>query len=294
MNRRIVYFVNPISGGKNKENLIKKLEIAHKHQAISYEVIHTNKEGNYHFLKQKIAEENVTDIVICGGDGTVSQICSYLIDEPVKVGIIPLGSGNGLALTAKISTNIDQALAIIFIDSFFINSTFSCHLCGLGLDAKVAHDFASQPGRGLKNYILTTIGNFFSSKTYTFTLNSKGLQYTVDAFFISVANSNQFGNNFTISPKASLQDGLLDIIVVKKMNKLKLIFSVFRHIKMGSVSELDEKVLNKDGIQYFQTNKLTITNNQLAPLHIDGDPATTQNRFTIQVVPRAINLLQPL
>ncbi len=299
MDRRIVYFINPISGGRQKENLLKIIEKATEQKGIAFEILPTNKEGDYFFLKEKIANEYITDIVICGGDGTISQICSFLIDEPIQVGIIPVGSGNGLALAAKIPLQIDAALSLIFnnkaayIDSFFINSTFSCMLCGLGLDAKVAHDFAKHPGRGLKNYIRHAFNNFFTAQPYSFDILNKGEQFTVAAFFISIANSNQFGNNFTIAPKASLNDGLLDIIVVKKMSKLWMLLTVLKHIRSGRILQHGDTAFHKKDVLYFQTNKLTINNNQQAPLHIDGDPAATTQRFVIQIVPKAINLLQP-
>lgn len=299
MDRRIVYFINPISGGKQKEHLLNIIEKATEQKGIAFEILPTNKEGDYFFLKEKIAKEQVTDIVICGGDGTISQICSYLIDEPVQVGIIPMGSGNGLALAAKIPIKIDAALALVFnnkaayIDSFFINSTFSCMLCGLGLDAKVAHDFGKHQGRGLKNYIKHAFNNFFTAQPYSFDILNKGEQFTVQAFFISIANSNQFGNNFTIAPKASLHDGLLDIVIVKKMSKFWMLLTVLKHIRTGKILQYGDKAFHKKDVLYFQTNKLTINNKQQAPLHIDGDPAATTQRFVIQIVPKAINLLQP-
>src|SRR6185295_15557861 len=107
------------------------------------------------------------------------------------------------------------ALEIIFkgepvlTDGFMINDQFSCMLCGLGFDAKVAHDFAQQPKRGLITYIRMALKNYFSAKTYPFEIESASQSFKTEAYFISIANSNQFGNNFTIAPKASLSDGLL-------------------------------------------------------------------------------------
>ena len=106
-------------------------------------------------------------------------------------------------------------------------------LCGLGFDAKVAHDFAQQPKRGLITYIKLVVKNFFSAKTYPFEIQLAKQSFTTDAYFISIANSNQFGNNFTIAPKASLSDGLLDIVIVTDQNKLSLLLQTLKQVSGG-------------------------------------------------------------
>jgi diacylglycerol kinase family enzyme len=122
-------------------------------------------------------------------------------------------------------------------------------------------------------------------------LNDKTLN--TDAFFISVANSNQFGNQFTIAPKASLSDGLLDVVIVKKMNKIVLPFSVL--LQVAGNKRLIEGVeyLEKKNIIYMQTDKIRILNPGLTPLHIDGDPTDTLSDFEIRIIPKCFKLIQP-
>ena len=300
MQRKIVYFINPISGTKNKAAALVKIKKRTEKENVPFEILHTNADGDYLFLKEKIENEGITDIVICGGDGTVSQIAALLIDEDISIGIIPMGSGNGLAHAAKIPTNVDKALDIIFngkgkyIDSFYINDTFSCMLCGLGFDAQVAHDFAKQPSRGLGTYIKQSVRNFISAKPYAFEIVDKGKSFATEAFFVSIANSNQFGNQFTIAPQASLCDGLLDIVVVKKMSKLRMLLAVINQVMAGKINEHDEKTFHKKDILYFQTSHLIIYNLSKAPLHIDGDPAYAAKKYTIKIIPDAFKLLQPV
>jgi YegS/Rv2252/BmrU family lipid kinase len=299
MIRKIIYLINPISGTKGKSSLKELVSKKTKEAGIDFEIIPTNAKGNYDFLKQKIKKENITDVVICGGDGTVNSVASGLAGVQVNIGIIPMGSGNGLALAAKIPRQSSKAIDIIlkgkasFIDGFYINNDFSCMLCGIGFDALVAHEFAKQKKRGLQTYIKVGAINFFKSNAYSFEIKSKNKSLSVDAFFISIANGNQFGNNFTIAPKASLQDGLLDIVIVKKMNKFLLPFSVLNQvIGINSMQNLNDYA-DKKNIIYFQTPSLTIHNIQNAPLHIDGDPKETANKFEIRVVPKAFKLIQP-
>ena len=278
-----------------KELLIRKTQA----EKIDFEIIFTRPEDDYHFLIQKIPTQGITDIVVCGGDGTVSAVAAALINSKVRIGIIPSGSGNGLAFAAKIPKQPSQALDIIFrgkadfIDGFYINGQFSCMLCGIGFDAAVAHAFAKERRRGLQTYIKVSLIHFFKAKPYLFGIKLKDQSFSADAFFISIANSNQFGNNFTIAPLASLSDGLLDIVIVKKMSKFMLPFSVLGQLAGLNALQNIHDYARKNNIIYFQTPQLTIVNSELAPLHIDGDPKATSGTFDIRVIRNAMKLIKP-
>ena len=299
MHRKFVYFINPISGTGGKGLLLDIIKNKTVEKNIPFEILHTNAAGEYACLKEKIAAENITDVIVCGGDGTVNQVANGLLGTAVNIGIVPMGSGNGLAFAAKIPKRIHKALECIFagnavyIDSFYINKKFSCMLCGLGFDAQVAHDFAKQKKRGLSTYIKQSTKNFFNARHYNFQLILDGKSLNSEAFFISIANSNQFGNNFTIAPQASLHDGLLDIVVVNKMSKLRMIWTILKQVRNGQVRMYEDKKYHKNDIHYFQAKKITIKNPELAPLHIDGDPAETSEVFEIEIIENAFKLLIP-
>ena len=165
-------------------------------------------------------------------------------------------------------------------------------LCGLGFDALVAHEFAQHSSRGLLTYVKLSLKNFFTAPFYPFIIEANNTTINADAFFISIANSNQFGNNFTIAPKASLSDGLLDIVIVNKMSKLRLIYTILKQIRAGKVEQTTGKKFHQKDIQYFQTKSLEIKNPSSAPLHIDGDPAITDIVFKIKIIDNAFRLLQ--
>lgn len=299
MPRKILFFINPVSGGGNRLRLEKKIIKRCTEKKIGFEILPTDKNGNYSFLEEKIYKGALTDVVICGGDGTLSPIISSIQNSNVNIGIIPTGSGNGLAFTAKIPRAANKALDIIFkgktkmTDAFYVNGQFSCMLCGIGLDAQVALDFSLQKKRGLTTYIRQTFKNFLSAKTYLFEIKNRQLSFTSDAFFLCIANSNQFGNHFTIAPKAKLNDGLLDIIIVKKMSKPSVIWSVLKQIKTGKVRGYEEENFQNKSVVYFQTDKLQIINHHLAPVHIDGDVAETKKIFDIEILPSAFRLIVP-
>ncbi|MBS1919672.1 MAG: YegS/Rv2252/BmrU family lipid kinase [Bacteroidetes bacterium] len=299
MSRKIIYIINPISGTRTKKNLEQLIIQKTKETRIDFEIFPSVASGDYSFLYPVIKEKEITDVVIAGGDGTVSQVIAGLMHFDVNFGIIPCGSGNGLAFAAKISKQPLKALNIIFkgktvaSDGFYLNNQFSCMLAGLGLDAKVAHDFTQQSKRGLKTYIKLVIRNFFSAKTHPFIIELDKSKLELDAFFISIANSNQFGNNFKIAPKASLSDGLLDIVIATRQNKMNFFLHTLRQIS-GLIRLQSESFLKQNkGLIYFQTKQLTVINKDLAPFHIDGEPAEAPAKLKIAIKEKCFRLIQP-
>lgn len=300
MKRNLLYIINPISGTRTKKDLEQFIEKKTIQANIPYKIFPSVASGDYSFLHSIIQEEKFTDVIIAGGDGTVSQVIGSLLQEPVNFGIIPCGSGNGLALAAGISKTPATALQTIFngkayaTDGFYINNHFACMLCGLGFDAQVAHDFAKQTKRGLSTYIQQVLKNFLYAKTYSFELRLKDSSLQTDAFFISIANSNQFGNNFTIAPKASLADGLLDVVIVTSQHKMSLLFEMIKQVTGWNKLQTQMITTKKKGVIYFQTSQLTVINNDLAPLHLDGDPAETIQELNITINKKCFRLIQPL
>ena len=299
MKRHILYIINPISGTKNKNSLQQIVEEKTKTAGFEYVMYSSVVNNDYSFLHDIITEKKITDIIIAGGDGTVNGVVNAFKDVNVQFGILPLGSGNGLAFTAGIPRNINSALQIIFngkselTDAFTINNHFACMLCGLGFDAQVAHDFAADPNRGLITYIKQSIKRFFSATTYTFKIEIANEEFETEAFFISIANSNQFGNNVTIAPKASITDGLLDIVIVTKQNKLSVVLQTLWQVG-GYNALIENEIANSNAsIIYFQTEALQIKNLSLAPMHIDGDPSETPEELNVKILKKCFRLIIP-
>jgi diacylglycerol kinase (ATP) len=299
MPRKIIYLINPISGTKKKAQVKALISRKTQEAGIDFEILISKADGDYDFLRKRVKEEHISDVVICGGDGTVNAVVKTLKGVPVRVGIIPMGSGNGLAFAAKIPKQTSKALEIIFqgkaygTDAFYINENFSCMLCGIGFDALVAHDFAKKKKRGLQTYIKVASLHFFKAKPYSFEIKLNDGILKTEAFFISIANGNQFGNHFTIAPKASLSDGLLDIVIVKKMNKLLLPFSVLHQLSGTNAIQSASAYTKNKNILYLQTDQFSIRNPSNAPLHIDGDPRDTSSEFNIRIIKNCFQLLRP-
>lgn len=302
--RRIIYLINPISGTRPRRSLIELITRVTSQRNIPFEILYTHPQGIYEDLKQKIVQEEVTDVVVCGGDGTMSILAGALRGMNIRFGLIPRGSGNSLAYALKIPMNAAKALDLILdgtdapVDGFLINGKFSCMLCGVGFDARVADDFSKASTRGLKTYIKLSAIHYLRAPTYHFTIVTDSVHLEFNAYFISIANSNQFGNRFIIAPRASLQDGLLDIVVVKKMNKLMLPLLLLKQVAgMNTLQDIHEEMSDPQQagrkIIYFQAPVLKIINHDRAPLHIDGEPIPTSEEIEVTVLPKAFRLIQP-
>ncbi len=299
MERKFIFIINPKAGTKNKKALLALIEKKANEQKANFEIQNSSETGDYTYLINLIENEGVTDIVVCGGDGTVNAVAYSLLNIAVNIGIIPMGSGNGLSRTAGIPMQSTKAIDLLWkgtaqlVDGFLVNNRFSCMLSGLGFDGAVAHRFAKQTRRGLWTYAQQSIVEFFKAQPYLFEIKYKNFKFFTDAFFISIANSNQFGNNVTIAPKASLSDGLIDVVIVQKMSKAKLPFVVWNQLRGNNeLSEIIDELSNKN-VVYFQTSELEIHNTKLAPLHIDGEAVETSEFFKIKVIEKAFRLIMP-
>jgi len=299
MKRNLLFLINPISGTKSKDALEIYLKRKAAAAGLPYSVLYSTASMDAHTVLHAVEDAHATDLIVCGGDGTVNLAAKAVQQTNINLGIIPVGSGNGLARCAGIPLKPGAAFNVILksniqhTDAFKVNDHFSCMLSGLGLDAAVAENFAKSASRGLFTYTTQTLIQFFKANPYQFGIELPGFNFYSDAFFISIANSNQFGNNVTIAPKASLCDGLLDIVIVQKMLKASVPMAVLKQLRGNNKLRSIADAVGKQNVIYLQTPSLNIVNKQLAPLHIDGDPCETVKDLNIKVLPAAFRLLVP-
>lgn len=299
MNHRTFFFlVNPIAGTRSRhgfEDFVKGRMGNHAQLHFVYSTPGMKADE----IARQVKTLNVTDLVAVGGDGTVNIAAEAIINTGVRLGILPFGSGNGLARTAGIPMKAGTALNIVMggntiaVDAFRVNDRFSCMLCGLGLDAAIAEGFSKSTTRGFYAYTKQTLIQFFKAKSYRFEIELPGHSFETEAFFFTIANSNQFGNNVTIAPKASLRDGLLDVVIVKRMMKANIPLAVIRQLRGDYQLRSPIGAEKEKNVAYLQTPSLIIHNPDLAPLHIDGDPMVTSKLINVQVLPAVLTLIVP-
>lgn len=299
MRRRFFFVINPKAGTRSKDGLEKFIRQQADADGIDYHIFHTSPNTNAYSLQHLAEEFDATDVIACGGDGTVNMVAAAVRNTRMNLGIIPVGSGNGLGRTAALplkprqAYNVIRAGKVAKTDSFHVNRHFACMLSGIGFDAAVAEKFSHSSKRGLMTYTTQTLLEFFKAHPYQFEVCIEDFCFFTDAFFISVANSNQFGNNVTIAPLASISDGLLDIVIVQKMPKAGLPFALLRQIRGNNKLRSLAETIGKNHVLYYQAKSLQVRNLQLAPLHIDGDPVQTEESINFVMQQGSINLLVP-
>ena len=287
--KNIAFIVNPISGTKAKNKIAKLIRELLDAEQFSPTVVVTEYAGHATQLAQQSALESYYAVVAVGGDGTVNEVANGLVGTDTALGIIPNGSGNGFARHLDISPRMNRAVEMlnssepIRVDYGMVNDIKFFSTCGVGFDALVAVQFNEGKSRGLKMYIQNTLQSLFNYKPETYHIISNGVDVTTEAFLITFANAGQWGYDANIAPKASVQDGLMDIAIVNKFPLSaapKLALSLFTH--------------NIDENSYMNTiraKEVTLIREQAGPMHIDGDPVEMPAELHLRMVQDGLKVL---
>ena len=288
MNTKIAFVINPNAGVKKKIN-IQDFITEHFPKDILYDFLIWEDKHDFTAIKQHIIKNNYSIVVACGGDGTVNQVASVVVNTQMALGILPLGSGNGLARSNKIPMDLKQALAVIKkgsvrkMDSALINDTPYFCTAGIGFDALIANCFATSTKRGFATYINTTIKEFFNYKPNNYTITVDGVKINVDAFLITIANAGQWGNDVYIAPGAKLDDGILRVSILKPFSK--------RAIPTIGLKLFLKKIDTAKNFRALVGKKIEIEFANELPVHFDGEPILVKNKLHIEVVPLSLNVV---
>lgn len=291
MKKKILFIVNPISGGKNKKRIPDLVNQHLSKSKFEYRISFTERVEHGYMLAKAAVKEGYDIIVAVGGDGTVNEVAKALIKSEIILGIIPFGSGNGLARSLKIPLNISKAISIINdlktdkIDAASFNKDYFFNVAGTGFDALISQSFAKNKTRGLFGYVGTTFREMKRYNPSNYKLNLDGNLLERKAFIISVANSAQYGNGAYIAPRADVKDGLLDVIIVKPI--------AWYSIPFAASKMFTKKVESSKYVEMFQAKKITIERDIEAPIHLDGEPKMGEKNILIEVIPLSINVIVP-
>lgn len=286
--RNIAFIVNPISGTKAKSRVAKLIRELLDTQQFAPTVVVTEYAGHATQLAQQFAMQDYYAVVAVGGDGTVNEVACGLIGTNTALGIIPNGSGNGFARHLDISTRMNRAIEmlnsseVINVDYGLVNDIPFFSTFGVGFDAVVAHDFADS-NRGFKEYVQSIFKDLFQYKPETYHLAGEGFDIDSKAFLINFANAGQWGYDAYIAPKASVQDGLLDVAIVTEFPMTAapgLALSLF-------TKDIDENL----HMNTIRTKQMTLTRNSEGPAHIDGTPTTLPAQLHVRIVEDGLKVL---
>lgn len=290
--KKIIFIVNPISGTQNKKFILNLLEERINREKYDFEVMYTEYAGHAVEISARAAKDGIDIVVAIGGDGTINEIGRSLIHSHTALGIIPCGSGNGLARHLQISMDVKKAIDIInkgnieCIDYGKINGIpFFC-TCGVGFDAFVSLKFAKSGKRGLLTYLENTLHESLKYKPETYAIENEDGTMKYKAFLIACANASQYGNNAYIAPQASLSDGLMDVTILEPFTVLDVPALAF---------QLFNKTIDQNSrIKTFKSKKITITRNKPGVIHYDGDPVMADSAIEVEIISQGLNVCIPL
>ncbi|TCK82848.1 YegS/Rv2252/BmrU family lipid kinase [Albibacterium bauzanense] len=289
MRKKLLFIINPISGGKNKRNFEQQAKHYLNHELFDAQYRFTERPNHGAELAEEAVNGNYDVVVAVGGDGTVNEIAKALVNTSVVLGIVPEGSGNGLATFLEIPSGVKEAIAILnrfqikAIDSGVLNGHSFFNMAGIGFDAVISNRFDKESIRGPYGYMKTVFSEITSYKSQVYDFIIDGKKFKREAFMISLANSSQYGNNAHVSPKASVSDGLLDVCIVKPFPLYlfpKMLFHLFN--KTADKSEYIDIIRGKE---------IFIKRAVEGDVHVDGQPILLGKDLEITVHPKSLQVI---
>jgi len=288
MREKILFVINPVSGNTSKDyipNLIKQKFNVNEYDV---KVITTQFAGEATQLVKQYVNKEYKKVVAVGGDGTVNEVASAIVETDAILGIVPLGSGNGLARHLKIPLKPQKALNLIKegnhikIDYGKINDRKFFCTTGVGFDAHIGHVFSKLEGRGFGNYLKATVSEFrrYQPKRYEISMN--GTTIMRDAFLITFANASQYGNNAHIAPKADIKDGKLEVAIMRS-------FPLITAPGIGArlfLKNIDKSVY----LETYQCKSIIVKRKVPGVIHYDGEPEEMNEVLNIKVIPDGLNI----
>ena len=277
---KCLLIINPISGTGKKRGVAARCMRKLSREGIDVEVLYTEKAGDASTFAAHAAAKGYLGVIAAGGDGTVNEIATSLRGTGTALGIIPLGSGNGLARHLGLSMDTSEAIDVIArrnivaCDSCSVNDrTFVCTF-GLGFDAAVSEKFAKSQHRGLLNYIKSAISEYQRFEPTEYEISADGHTFRFKASIVAACNASQYGNNIFIAPHASIKDGLVDITIIHADTPLT-------QARVG-VELITGLIKNNMIIQTLRVKEATIRRPEEGIAHVDGEPITLGAELNIR------------
>ena len=287
--KRIVFVVNPISGTQGKKAILKWIDERLDRSLYDYSIVKTEYAGHATQIAANAVTEKVDVVVAIGGDGTINEIARSLVHTDTALGIIPCGSGNGLARHLRIPMEPKAAIDILnrgcelCIDYGKINNIpFFC-TCGVGFDAFISLKFADSGKRGLLTYLENTLHESLTYQPETYEIENEEGTMKYKAWLIACGNASQYGNDAYIAPQASLTDGLMDVTIMEP----------FTVLDVPSLSfQLFNKTIDQNSrVKTMRAKKIKIHRVNDGVMHFDGDPLMAGKELEVEIVPAGLRVI---
>lgn len=290
-NRKILFIINPRAGTRKQSSIE---ELINKHldpKKFDYSIAYTKKAGDGTRFAEEALRDKIDIIVAVGGDGSINEIAQCIVNTPVSLGIVPSGSGNGLANHLNIPLKIKQAIEVInssktiYIDTATINNHLFISIAGMGFDGLISRKYAKVKKRGFWPYFRLVAKEFKKYKPKSYNIQIEDKKIDVRALMINFANSDQFGFNATIAPEAKINDGLLDICVLQKPSLLKLPLLV--HLLFY------KKIHQSKFMQLIKAKEVIVTQKKKRVVNIDGEALRLGKKVNVKINPSSLKVIVP-
>lgn len=290
--RSILVIINPIAGVRPKDEIPSIVrEVLTEEAGFDVDVRFTEYAGHASELAKEAVAKGVDTVVAIGGDGTINETAKSLIGSTVKFGIVPMGSGNGLARHAQIPLDINRALECIrdghaeAIDYGTINDHIFFCTAGIGFDARVSARFAEIGARGPINYLRSFVNLLGDYKPATYVIYTDDGLVKEQAFLIAIGNASQWGNNAFITPHASMQDGLLDVTLVKPFPLIE--------VPRMTIQLFTKQLDTNSNVLSFRSSQMRIVMPQPDMVHVDGEPIQMEGELNIKTHAGQLQIICP-
>lgn len=279
--KTITFIINPISGTGQKSDLPAVIDETFDSCSFDCRIVFTEYAGHASEITRSCVLEGIDVVVAVGGDGTVNEVARSLVHSNTALGIVPCGSGNGLARHLMLPMDVKKALAVIrdcHVESFdygVINGQpFFC-TCGMGFDAFISLKFAEAGKRGPITYVENVLKEGLKYKPEVYEVEDDSGKRRYKAFLIACANASQYGNNAYIAPGATMKDGEMDVIIMEPFNALDA---------PQVAADLFMKTLgNNSKVKTFRSKGIRIHRKQQGAIHYDGDPVMTDADVDVHI-----------
>ncbi len=290
--KKIGFIINPISGTKTKKNIPELIKEKIDPSLFEPVIKFTTCAGNATELALQMVKDGFQLVVAVGGDGTINEVARSLVHTETALGIIPCGSGNGLARHLEIPLKISDAIELINnykvveIDYGTANDILFFCTCGVGFDAQIGHQFALSKKRGFFSYFKSVVAEFIKYKAKKYKFKTKENKFKKRAFLVTFANASQYGNNAYIAPNADIQDGLLDVCILKP-------FPSYKVFEIG-MKLMRKKIHNCQSVEFLRTDKLKIKRKKSGVFHYDGEPCQMKKKILVKAHKRGLKVAVPM
>jgi len=288
---KITVIINPVSGTTSKKHFPDLVDQYISSDQFEKQFFFTEYGGHAFELATKAVKDKADYVIAVGGDGTVNEVARALVNSSSILGIVPMGSGNGLARDLAIPMDSRKALEVILgrkirtIDYCKANNRIFFCTCGVGFDASVSERFAKRKHRGPLSYMRSVLAEYLQFKPDTYEIMFENEVLSRKAFLVTCANASQYGNNAYIAPQADMTDGMMDVAILSPFSPLDIGYLV--------VQMFTKQMTKNRKIQYYRSKKLSLKRAKPGIVHIDGEPVYMDRVISLEVFHDGLNVIVP-